>query len=312
MTSDKRQVTSEKYLLPTAYRLLRKCLVLPGSGGSTWHFAVLISLSMLSGCGRTITHVPDEADASTAPVSQAASQPAEPIPRPVAVAVDARAEEILRRADEVRNPPLDYAVVVTVTTFKPNTSPATSVYEVLVKGREKTVVKTLDPPIERNRVLLMLGKDLWAFLPDVSKPLRISLQERLTGEVANGDLARANFSGDYTPELLRVESRDPSTYDVLNLTAVSDEVTYARVVLWVEQGTYYPAQAEFYALSGRLLKTCSYERYQQLGDRLRPTRLVMHNPLINGQYSVLEYDRMRIEELPDKYFTKDYMKRMTE
>ena len=289
-----------------------KSLALPGSGGSAWHFVVLSSLIMLSGCERTTAHEPDEADASTTPVSQASSQPAEPIPRPLGVVVDARAEEILRNADEVRNPQFDYAVVVTVTTFKPSTPAATSVYEVLVKGRERTVVKTLDPPIERNRVLLMLGNDLWAFLPDISKPLRISLQERLTGEVANGDLARANFSGDYTPELLRVESQGPATYDVLNLTAVSDDVTYARVVLWVEQDTFHPSQAEFYALSGRLLKTCSYEHYQELGGRLRPTRLVMRNPLINGQYSLLEYDRMRLEELPDKYFTKDYMKRLME
>jgi outer membrane lipoprotein-sorting protein len=273
---------------------------------------IVIGALILAGCGRTVAEEPAAVDASVGPVTQAVASPIEPMPRPVGAAVDARAEEILKNADEVRNPQFDYTVVVTVTTAKPNASSTTSVYEVLVKGREKAVVKTLEPPIEKGRVLLMLGHDLWAFLPDVSKPLRISFQERLTGEVANGDLARANFSGDYTPELLRVESQGPATYDVLNLTAVSDDVTYARVELWVEHGTFHPHRAEFYAVSGRLLKTCSYERYQELGGRLRPTRLVMRNPLINGQYSVLEYDRMRLEELPDKYFTKDYMKRLVE
>ena len=43
--------------------------------------------------------------------------------------------------------------------------------------------------------MLMRGNDLWVFLPSVSQPVRLSLSQRLTGQVANGDLARANFSG---------------------------------------------------------------------------------------------------------------------
>lgn len=225
---------------------------------------------------------------------------------------DLSAESILRRADAVRNPQLDYTVTVSVTTSKPNSSTKKSVYEVLVKGREKTVIKTLEPVFERGRVLLMLDNNLWAYLPNISKPLRISLQERLTGEVANGDLARTNFSGDYSPEIDRVDSIGETSYYVLNLTANSDDVTYARAMLWVEQDTFHPYQAEFYALSGRLLKTCTYERYQLLGQKMRPTRLVMRNALATEKKSVLEYDSMRIDPLPDKYFTKDYMKRLTE
>ena len=49
----------------------------------------------------------------------------------------------------------------------------------------------------------MKGHDLWIFLPTVSQPVRLSMSQRLTGQVANGDLARANFAGDYTAKLLR-------------------------------------------------------------------------------------------------------------
>jgi hypothetical protein len=183
-------------------------------------------------------------------------------------------------------------------------------YEVLVKGREKTVIKTLLPKVERGRLLLMRGRSLWAFFPEVSKPLRISLQERLIGEVANGDIARANFSGDYTAQILRTEKTDGKEYYVLELTAVSDEVTYARVILWAEKKTFWPLKAEFYAISGRLLKTCFYENYKMLAGRLRPTRLVMEDPLVKGQKSVIEYGNMQIKQLPEKYFTKDYMKKL--
>jgi hypothetical protein len=222
------------------------------------------------------------------------------------------ASEILRNADEVRNPQLDYTMRVTITSTKPGKTPRSGVYAVMVKGKDKTVIKTLSPASDRGRVLLMRDNDLWAFLPQVSKPLRISLRERLLGDVANGDLARANFSGDYTPMLARTERLDGQEHYVLQLSAHSDEVTYAKVVLWIQAVTFHPARAEFYAISGRLLKTCTYDRYQKVADRMRPTRLVMTDALNREQRSVLDYEQVTVAPLAEKYFTKDYLKKLGE
>lgn len=220
------------------------------------------------------------------------------------------AEQILLKADEVRNPQLDYTVMVRVTSVKPGRHTNTATYEVMIKGKNRTVIKTIFPPVDQGRVLLMLDNDLWAYLPTVSKPLRISLRERLIGEVANGDIARVNFAGDYNPEVIRTEQIGQAHYYVLNLTAKTEEVTYCRVVLWVERNSFAPFKAEFYALSGKLLKTCSYEGYTQLAGRLRPSMLVMYDPLLKGQQSTIEYGTMAVRELPEKYFTKDYMKKL--
>ena len=219
------------------------------------------------------------------------------------------AQEILLQADEVRNPQLDYTAQVKVTSVKPEKEPRIGTYEVLIKGKEKTLIKTLSPAVERGRILLMKNRDMWAYLPDVSKPLRISLRERLIGEVANGDLARANFTGDYTPELLPGESVDGKDCYVLNLTATAEDVTYGKAILWVEKESLHPLKAQFYGISGRLLKSCSYEGYQELGGGIRPTRLVMSDPIVKGQQSIIEYSDMKVEELPEKYFTDDYMKK---
>lgn len=222
------------------------------------------------------------------------------------------AEAILEKADEVRNPQMDYIVMATITSVKPHGSSTTATYRVLVKGRDRAVVQTLSPPIDTGRVMLMRGKDLWVFLPTISKPLRISLRERLMGDVANGDIARANFSGDYTPALTKQERLEDRTYDVLDLKAKAPDVTYARVVLWVDHDTFAPARAEFYAVSGRLLKTCSYEDYRLLGGMLRPSQLVMHDATVKDQRSTITYDQMTVTPLPEKYFTKDYMKKFME
>ena len=61
-----------------------------------------------------------------------------------------------------------------------------------------------------------------------------------------------------------------------------------------------------------MLKTCTYERYRPLAERIRPTQLVMRDPLTQGQESTLTYEQMSVGELPEKYFTKDYMKKFME
>lgn len=220
--------------------------------------------------------------------------------------------EIIEKVDEARSPQSDYTATVEVTSYASGQKTKSATYEVLVKGKESTVIKTILPPVEKGRVLLMLDRNLWAFLPEVSKPLRISLQERLIGEVANGDVARVNFSGDYTPVLLRIENLKDKDCYVLELTANTDSVTYGKVIVWAQKETFWPLKAEFYAASGRMLKTCAYEEYQLFGGRIRPTQLVMEGPLSKGKKSIIRYSAIHIEELPDKYFTKEYMKKFME
>jgi hypothetical protein len=97
---------------------------------------------------------------------------------------------------------------------------------------------------------------------------------------------------------------------VLELDAVDRGVTYHRVRYWVRQSNHWPHKAEFYSLSERLLKTCHYQKFERMAGRLRPTRLVMEDGLRQGEESVLEYSDMRLRDLPDKVFTKDYLKRL--
>jgi outer membrane lipoprotein-sorting protein len=213
-------------------------------------------------------------------------------------------------ADRIRFPAEGFQVDVSIATSGRATTPEDRKYRVLSKGNENTVVMVTEPASERGQIMLMKGRDLWIFLPNVSQPVRLSLSQRLTGEVANGDLARANFTGDYTPKLGRVDTIDGEKYNVLELIAVDRSVAYSRVLYWVRQSDSAPYKAEFYSLSNRLLKTCMYEKYERVLGRLRPTQLVMTDALHPGEQSVLSYSSMKLRELPDKVFTKEYLKKL--
>lgn len=220
------------------------------------------------------------------------------------------AQKILEYADEIRCPQADYRVTAKIISKKPGKKDKTAVYEILMKGQDKTIIKTLKPDIDRGTSLLMLRYDLWVFLQNISKPLRISLQQRLFGEAANGDIARANFSGDYTPVLKDIVPIKGHDFYLLELTAKNEKVTYHKVNLWVMRSTYYPLKGEFFAFSGKLLKTCYYTNYQKVLDTIRPTRLVLDNPLIDGQKTIINYSNMDLDNFPDKLFTKNYLKKL--
>jgi outer membrane lipoprotein-sorting protein len=220
------------------------------------------------------------------------------------------AQAIVERADLIRFPRADYEIDVRILTEAGGQAAVPKHYRIFSKGLDQTVVNTLDPPEDRGRVILLKGRDLWAFMPSVSQPIRLPMAQRLTGQVAYGDLARANFTGDYTATFVRTEPVAGKDYYVLELTAVDGGVTYHRVVYWVEKGSYRPHRAEFYALSGRRLKTCLYEDFKPMGGDVRPTRLVMEDALRGEERSVLEYSNIQVHELPDKYFTKDYLKKL--
>ena len=223
---------------------------------------------------------------------------------------DAAARSILEKADEIRFPKGGFQVDIAISSSKDGQPLESRRYRVLSKGNENTVVMIIEPASERGQIMLMKNRDLWIFLPDVSQPVRLSLAQRLTGQVANGDLARANFAGDYTPKFLRTDTIAGEPYHVLELTAADRGVTYHRVLYWVKQANNFPHRAEFYSLSNRLLKTCVYENPQRMLGVLRPSRLVMEDALRKGERSVLDYGDMKARDLPDRVFTKEYLRRL--
>ncbi|MBK7899237.1 MAG: outer membrane lipoprotein-sorting protein [Azonexus sp.] len=223
---------------------------------------------------------------------------------------DAYARSIVEKADQVRFPAEGFQVEIGISTTQTDKPAENRKYRILSKGNENTIVMITEPASERGQILLMKGRDLWVFMPEVSQPVRISLAQRLTGQVANGDLARANFAGDYKPKVLRSESIGNEDYYVLELTAVDRGVTYQKVMYWVNKKSSWPLKAEFYSLSNRLLKKCRYEKFETMQGKMRPTRLVMEDALRGNEQSVLDYSGMKLRDLPDKMFTKEYLSKL--
>ncbi len=74
------------------------------------------------------------------------------------------------------------------------------------KGKDSVVALFLDPPSEKGRSSLRQGENMWLYIPNVGKPLRItSLQSVVGGVFNNSDLLRLDYSTEYSPESVAEE-----------------------------------------------------------------------------------------------------------
>lgn len=219
-------------------------------------------------------------------------------------------QEILERSDVVRQFGISYATTATITSIKSGGIQSINKYEVLAKDNgNKMLVNFIFPKMEIGKRILMVGREMWIFLPDVGKPLKIPPSQRLIGDIAYGDIARLNYATDYNATLVRTEVYEGKECFVLFLRAKDDTVTYGAVTYWIATENFHPLRAEFYTMQRKLIKTGLFDNYQFINGHLRPTKITMIDELRNTQ-SILEYNDVTQKEIQDKFFDKNYLGRL--
>jgi len=178
------------------------------------------------------------------------------------------------------------------------------------KGKDKLLALFLDPPSERDRATLRLGENMWLYIPNVGKPVRIaSLQSVIGGIFNNADILRLDYASEYDVDKM---TEDKDTY-VLSLKAKSNNVAYDRVKMTVDKKTVLPTTIECYAASGMLIKTLTYKDVKDFGKGIkRPATLETDSPLHKGYKSVMIYGQIRARTMPDEVFTLEYLPRAKE
>jgi outer membrane lipoprotein-sorting protein len=219
------------------------------------------------------------------------------------------ADQILQRSDMSRNGWDSYAVHTTIRNFEDGKLKDEGRFDVTIKGMNKTLVKFLNADV-KGEYLLMVDDDMWIYMPDTRKPIRITPLQRLMGDASNGDVARTRYAQDYSAKLLREEVLEGTPCYVLDLTAKRDGATYNRIEYWVAKGTNRPKRAEIYLTSGKHYKTIDFDTYAEILGRPLLTRMTITDRLRSGRTTIMLYDSYGPRELPDKYFNKDYLEKL--
>ncbi len=214
--------------------------------------------------------------------------------------------EILKKVDSLRNPLSSFQIDVDLISYR-NEASETWKMRVFGQGTEKSLVEFVDPASQKGQYLLMLNDAMWIYLPGTSRPIRISPLQRLMGEASNGDVARTNYSIDYDAELAgEAEAEGQSCYR-LELTAKDPGVSYSRVMLWVSKKNYEPIKADFYVVSGKLMKHAYFREFGMMNGNRAITAIEIQDAVRAGRRTVMRYSKLQPKELPEKMFNKNYL-----
>lgn len=229
------------------------------------------------------------------------------------------ADEILAASDAIRNPGRPFSVTVTLTEYQAGKQIDTSTLVSYARKQEQSgqfasLIRFVLPARDAGKLMLKNGNDMWFYDPVAKASVRLSPQQRLLGQASNGDVATVNFAKDYKATLVGDEEiqdgeRHTRKAHKLALTAVTPDVTYASIEMWIDVENNRPLKSRFFAESSRLLKTAYYRRFQsQLGAE-RPTETVIIDGLNPQSVTLMRFSDYKARVIPDTWLQRDYLPR---
>jgi len=217
--------------------------------------------------------------------------------------------QILQKVDRNLEPE-SYESYRKLIDIQPDGSRKESVLYTMKKGREKIVALFLAPQSDKGRVTLRLADNMWLYIPDVGRAIRVTSLQSVTGSVFNNaDILRI----DYTAEYDMAEAEEQKDAYLLSLKAKTGDVAYDRLKMWVDKKLLLPVTIEAYAASGMLLKTLHFKDVKDFGGGIRrPATLETDSPLYKGYKSVMLWSGLKKAGYPDEIFTLNYLPRVQE
>ena len=206
--------------------------------------------------------------------------------------------------------PESYEMYRKLINVEPDGSEKEFVLYTVKKDRDKMVALFIDPPSEKGRSTLRLGDNMWLYIPNVGKPLRItSLQSVVGGVFNNSDILRVDYGEEYQTESVEEKT---DTY-ILKLKAKSGSVAYDKLTMTIDIKQRLPLEIEAYAASGMLIKTLRYSKMKDFGNGLvRPSVLETDSPLYKNYKSVMIYAKIKKRSFDDEVFTLNYLSRIND
>lgn len=174
----------------------------------------------------------------------------------------------------------------------------------LKKGNDKIVSLFLSPASEKGRATLRLGDNMWLYIPNVGKPVRItSLQSVVGGVFNNADIMRLDYSVEYNVQNIVDEKNEY----VLDLLAKTTSVAYDKLKMWVDKKGVIPTKIECYAATGLLIKTLYFKEIKPFEAVLRPSVIETDSPLYKGYQSIIAYANVKKRVVADEVFTLEFL-----
>jgi outer membrane lipoprotein-sorting protein len=178
--------------------------------------------------------------------------------------------KLLEQIDRNLNPET-YESYRKIINIEPDGKRKEFVYYTVKKGKDKVAGLFLEPASEKGRTTLRLDENMWLYIPNVGKPVRItSLQSVVGGVFNNADILSLDYSVEYNVEKVEEQGKDYLLY----LKAKNKTVAYDRIKMWVDKTKTVPVKIECLTEANMLIKTLYFKDIKDFGGGItRPALL---------------------------------------
>jgi len=212
--------------------------------------------------------------------------------------------QLLRLVDRNLNPESfeSYRKLINI---EPNGREKEFVLFTVKKGKDKIAALFISPASEKGRSTLRLDENMWLYIPNVGKPVRItSLQSVVGGVFNNADILRLDYAEEYNA----VEVEDLGNEYLMHLKAKTNSVAYDQLKMWVEKERSLPKKIECLTAASMLIKTIYFKQVKDFGGGIvRPSVIETDSPLHQGYKSVMIFAGIKHREFKDEVFTLPFL-----
>jgi len=225
---------------------------------------------------------------------------------PAAAALALDGDALLKRIDANLMPP-SYEAYRKLVNIEPDGKKKEFVFYTAKKGRDSIAMLYLAPSSEKGRSTLRVGENMWLYIPNVGRPMRITSLQSVTGGVFNNaDIMQVDYAAEYS-----VANTSASAVGyLLELKARNKTVAYDKLKMWASKDEVLE-KIECYSASGMLIKTLEFKELKDFGGGFsRPSVIETFSPLYKGYRSLMIYSQVKAREFKDEVFTTGYMSRL--
>jgi outer membrane lipoprotein-sorting protein len=192
--------------------------------------------------------------------------------------------------------------------IEPNGKRKEFVLYAVKKGRDKVASVFLSPASDKGRSTLRLDENMWLYIPNVGKPIRItSLQSVVGGVFNNSDILRLDYAAEY--DVVQMQELKGET--ILHLKAKTKTVAYDRLKMWVDKDKVLPTKVECLTEASMLIKTMYFKEIKDFGGGIvRPSVIETDSPLHKGYKSVMIHAQLKKRRFKDEIFTLTFIPKL--
>lgn len=221
---------------------------------------------------------------------------------------DSLIDGILRQVDRYRGLERSYTADLEIKYYENNKEKSGNTFRAMVRFREQKrdiLLRYLTPATDYNNLILSRDDKMWIYMRKTSRPIPISMQQRLLGDASVGDVLNVEFRNRYKGTMTRQDKTILISLDAVNASAL-----YEKVQLTVDERSYRPIQARFLTRNGKELKLLRFVSFIKTNGREIASQMEIADRIEKARMTRIKFSGFSFSVLPAGYFEKDNLRTM--